>query len=104
MFCYSNEINRSRSINYALFNRWARSLLLKLVFKSSFDELNSELKRSSLLFSVTIVSLSFDSDSFVLKKKELNTSSLEEKLWTEEESDSEENDVERETSFRFYSR
>jgi len=57
---------------------------------------------------VTTISLLFDSDSFVLKKKELdlNASSLEEKeekelCIKEEESESKENTVERVTSLSF---
>ncbi len=73
MFYYSNEMNRSRSKDYALFNRRTRSFLLKRAFESSFDELNSELKESSFSSSsVTSVSssLNSDSDSYVSEKKE----------------------------------
>ena len=106
MFCYSNEINRLRSKDYALFNRWTRSLLLKRVFKSLFDESDFKLKELSFssFSSVTTVSSSFNSDSFVLKKKVSETSSLKEELWIVKELELEENDVERETSFRFCSR
>ncbi len=107
MFYYNNEMNRSRSKDYALFNRRSRSLLLKRAFKSSFNESDSELKESSFSsFSVTSVSSSLDSDSYVLKKKESDTetASLKEKLWIEEEFELEENTVERETCFSFDSR
>ena len=76
MFYYSNEINRSRSKDYALFNRRTRSFLLKRAFESLFNELNSELKESSFSSSSIMIissSLNSDSDSYVLKKKELNT-------------------------------
>ncbi len=81
-------------------------MLLKRAFESSFNELNSELKESSFSFSsVTSISSSLDLNSFVLKKKELNTetssSSLKEKLWIKEKSELEENTVERETCFSF---
>ncbi len=84
MFYYSNEINRSRSKDYALFNRRTRSFLLKRAFESLFNELNSELKESSFSFSsITSISssLNSDSDSYVLKKKEsdIKTLSLSEK-------------------------
>ena len=98
-------MNRSRSKDYALFNRRTRSFLLKRAFESSFDESDSELKESLFSFSsVTTVSSSFNSDSFVLKKKVSETSSLKEELWIVKELELEENDVERETSFRFCSR
>jgi len=97
-------MNRSRSKDYALFNRRTRSFLLKRAFESSFNELNSELKESSFSFSfITTISSSLDSDSFVSEKKEsdLNASSLkekeEEKLRIKEEFESEEDIVERET-------
>ncbi len=83
MFYYNNEMNRSRSKDYALFNRRSRSLLLKRAFKSSFDESDSELKESSFSSSsVTSVSSLLNSDSYVLEKKESDTeiSSSEEEL------------------------
>ncbi len=108
MFYYSKEINRSRSKDYALFNRWTRSLLLNRVFKSSFNESDSELKESSFSSSsVTTISSLSDSDSFVLEKKESDSDASsseeekEEELWIEEESESEENIVERVTCFPF---
>ncbi len=106
MFYYSNEINRSRSKDYALFNRWTRSLLLKRVFKSSLDESDSKLKESSFSSAfMTTISLSLDSDSFVSEKKKSDTSSFEEeeeeRLWIEEEFELEENTVKRETCFSF---
>jgi len=76
-------MNRSRSKDYALFNRRSRSLLLKRAFKSSFDESDSELKESSFSSSsVTSVSSLLNSDSYVLEKKESDTeiSSSEEEL------------------------
>ncbi len=100
-------MNRSRSKDYALFNRRSRSLLLKRAFKSSFDESDSELKESSFSSSsVTSVSSLLNSDSYVLEKKESDTeiSSSEEELWTEEEFELKENTVERETCFSFDSR
>ncbi len=83
MFCYSNEMNRSRNKDYALFNRRTRSLLLKRTFKLSFDESNSEIKELSFSsFSVTTVFSSLDSDSFVSEKKESDTeTSLTEKTF-----------------------
>ena len=86
MFYCSNEMNRSRSKDYALFNRRTRSFLLKRAFKSSFDESDSELKESSFSSSsVTSISssLNSDSDSYVSEKKESDTetlSSLEKEL------------------------
>ncbi len=100
-------MNRSRSKDYALFNRRTRSFLLKRAFESSFDELNSELKESSFSSSsVTSVSssLNSDSDSYVSEKKESDIKILslsEKELWTEEKSELEENIVERETCFSF---
>ncbi len=102
-------MNRSRSKDYALFNRRTRSFLLKRAFESSFDESDSELKESSFSsFSVTTISSLLDSDSFVSEKKESDSdaSSLEEekekeKLCIEEESESEENTVKRVTCFSF---
>ncbi len=86
MFCYSNEMNRSRSKDCALFNRRTRSFLLKRAFESSFNESDSELKESSFSSSsATSVSSSLDSDSdsYVLEKKESDIktlSSLEKEL------------------------
>jgi len=79
------------------------------VFKSSFNESDSELKESSFSFSsVTTISSLLDSDSFVSEKKKSDSdaSSLkeeekEEKLCIEEESELEENTVERVTCFSF---
>ncbi len=79
MFYYSNEINKSRSKDYALFNRRTRSFLLKRAFESSFDELNFKLKESSFSSSfITSVSSSLDSDSdsYVSEKKESDTETL----------------------------
>jgi len=79
------------------------------VFKSLFDESDSELKESSFSSSsVTTISLLLDSDSFVSEKKksDLNASSLKEEkeekeLCIEEELESEKNIVERVTCFSF---
>ncbi len=50
------------------------------MFKSSLNESDSELKESSFSFiSVTTISSSLDSDSFVLEKKKSDASSFEEK-------------------------
>ena len=84
-------------------------MLLKRVFKSSFNELNSELKESSFSFSsVTTISSLLNSDSFVLEKKESDSdaSSLkekkeEEKLCIEKESELKKNTVKRVTCFSF---
>ncbi len=99
-------MNRSRSKDCALFNLLNRSFWLKRAFESSFDESDFKLKELSFssFSSVTTVSSSFNSDSFVLKKKVSETSSLKEELWIVKELELEENDVERETSFRFCSR
>ena len=79
------------------------------MFKSSFDESDSELKESSFSFSsVTTISSLFNLDSFVLEKKELDSdaSSLKEKeekefCIKEEEPELKENIVERVTSLSF---